>query len=78
VEGEASPAATGTAEHPPWIGGRRAQVDLRERGRRGGGGRGLGLEQAYILRGVRLNAFWPSDPIRRPVEEAHLFGPVCK
>jgi hypothetical protein len=47
----------------------------REGGAGGGWGRGLGLEQAYIRRGVRLNAFWPSDPIRRPVEEAHLFEP---
>jgi hypothetical protein len=28
--------------------------------------------------GVRLNAFWLSDPIQRPVEEAHLFGPAGK
>jgi hypothetical protein len=78
VEGEAPPG--GQRIRPG--SGRHASVELRERGRhgRGGGVRervrvGGGL---YTDGGVRLDAFWLSDPIRRPVEEAHLFGPACK
>jgi hypothetical protein len=79
------PAAAGRAAHPPWIGPARAggaEGESEARGGGGGGGggggRGFWFEPAYIRGGVRRNAFWLSDPIRRPLEEAHLFGPAGK